>query len=220
MPGESKLYFKKYTGKQLFLIILPVLLIITTYLAFQLFVQAFGLKTGYLAGFLFYWIAWGLFIPVMIAGFKGVFSFFGRPAETKLTWLNILLLVIPCLLAVFFGPFLQRAGKITWLMWIVSFVIAVVNAVTEEIIWRGLYVKYFKDPLWGLIYPILGFALWHISPNSVNPSSFGIPLFVLFSGILGVFWGVAAYRTKSVRWTLLSHIIVDFSGLIGLFYLS
>ncbi len=218
--GEKKLYFKRFTGRQLFLILMPVLLILTTYFAFQLFTAAFGLKTGYLAGFLFYWIIWGLVVPLIVSGFKGVRSFFGRPQWKKHRWIDILLLAVPCLLAIFFGPFLQRAPKLTWLMWIVSFAMAAVNAVTEEIIWRGLYIRHFKDPLWGCIYPLLGFALWHISPNSVNPSSFGVPLFILFSGILGVFWGIVAYRTKSTRWTLISHIIVDFSGLIGLFYLS
>ncbi|MEA4969511.1 MAG: hypothetical protein VB051_03165 [Candidatus Pelethousia sp.] len=59
-----------------------------------------------------------------------------------------------------------------------------------------------------------------VAPDSVNPSSYGAPLFVLFSGILGMCRGIVAYRTKSIRWTLLSHIVVDFSGFGAMFYLS
>lgn len=220
MGDAGKLYFGRLSGKQLFLVLLPVLLIVSTYFAFQFFVGAFGLKPGYLAGFLFYWIFWCFIIPLILVGPGGIAGLFKKPEKTGLGWLNIVLLIIPCALAIFGGPFFGRLPKTDLVIVLLSLAIAVVNAFGEEVLWRGVFCQYFKRPPMGLLFPLIGFALWHVSPNSVNPSSFGIPMFVLFSGILGVFWGIVAYRTKSLRWTLVSHIIVDFSGFGALFYLS
>lgn len=219
--GESeKLYFGRLSGKQLFLILMPVLLIASTYFAFQYFCGTFGLKPGYLAGFLFYWIFWCISIPLILVGPRGVASLFKKPERTRLGWLNIVLLIIPCALAIFGGPFFGRLPKASLEIILLSLAIATVNAFGEEVLWRGLYFKYFKRVPMGFVFPLVFFALWHVSPNSVNPSSSGVPMFLLFCGILGTFWGVVAYRTKSLRWTLISHIIVDFSGFGALFYLS
>lgn len=220
MGNRDKLYIGRLNGKQLFLVLMPALLIVSTYFAFQYFAGAFGLKPGYLAGFLFYWIFWCVIIPLILVGPAGIAGLFKKPEKTRTGWLNIVLLIIPCALAIFGGPFFGRLPKATPVIFLLSFAIAAVNAFGEEVIWRGLYVKYFEKPVMGYFFPLVCFALWHISPNSVNPSSYGIPMFVLFSGILGVFWGIVAYRTKSLRWTIVSHIIVDFSGLGALFYLS
>ncbi len=218
--GADKLYFGRLTGKQLFLVLMPALLIISTFFSFQYFVGAFGLKPGYLAGFLFYWIFWCIIIPLILVGPGGVAGLFKKPEKTRLNWLNIVLLIIPCALAIFGGPFFSRLPKTDLGIILLSLAIASVNAFGEEVIWRGLYFKHFKKPFKGFFFPLIVFALWHISPNSVNPSSSGVPMFLLFCGILGTFWGVVAYRTKSLRWTLISHIIVDFSGFGALFYLS
>jgi len=49
--------------------------------------------------------------------------------------------------------------------------VAIINGTYEEILWRGLYVKIFPNKVMlGLIYPTIGFAIWHISPQLVFPS--------------------------------------------------
>ncbi len=220
MDNSVKLYLGRFTGKQLFLILLPVFLVASTYFAFQYFCTIWGLKVRYLAGFLFYWIVWCIFAPLVLLEKKEIVGLFRKPENGRYRWLNVVLLVIPCVFAIFGGPFLARLPKVTSEIAFLSFVIASVNAVGEEVLWRGVYCHYFQQPVMGLVFPLIGFAVWHVSPNSVNPSSYGVPLFVLFSGILGIFWGIVAYRTKSIRWTLLSHIIVDLSGFGAMFYLS
>ena len=80
---EDGLYFKHFSGKQFFLIILPFFLIGSTYLAFEFFVSLWGLKLGYLFGFIFYWLVWGIVIPIIFKGFKGILSLFERPIKKK-----------------------------------------------------------------------------------------------------------------------------------------
>ncbi|MEI6100210.1 MAG: hypothetical protein WCP73_00095 [Eubacteriales bacterium] len=61
MGEMEKLYFGRLSGKQLFLVLMPVLLIVSTYFAFKYFVGAFGLKSGYLCGGLSFRISLWIF---------------------------------------------------------------------------------------------------------------------------------------------------------------
>jgi hypothetical protein len=33
-------------------------------------------------------------------------------------------------------------------------------------------------------------------------------------------WGLVAWKTKSIRWTVIAHIVLDFSGMGALLYFS
>jgi membrane protease YdiL (CAAX protease family) len=57
----------------------------------------------------------------------------------------------------------------------------------------------------GLVYPALGFALWHLSPQLVFPAENGLSAFVLSTFALGLCYGWTAYRTGSIKRTALSH---------------
>lgn len=71
---------------QITLLIVPWLLLGTTYLVYKLLARRFGKKRGYLGGFLFYWIGWCLLFPLVLLGphtlvhlFRSVGSPFGQP---------------------------------------------------------------------------------------------------------------------------------------------
>jgi hypothetical protein len=103
-----------------------------------------------------------------------------------------------------------------------SALIALVNATLEELLWRGAYVRAFPKRIWlGYLYPALGFALWHLAPLSVRPSAMpgGAASFVAGAFILSLCWGWIAWWTGSIRWTVVSHILLDLSGLGALVYL-
>lgn len=203
--------------KQLALIALPPVLLGTTYLVFQTLVGAFGLKLGYLGGFLFYWIVWCLLFSWWLLGtermlglFRDVPNRLGRPA-----WVGAILLVLP--LALGYGYAFPRAiGQADALIIILSLVIAVVNGAMEELLWRGAYGSAFPDN-WFLatLYPAIGFAVWHFAPQSVvpNPAPGGAVSLVVVAGLVGLGWAWVAHRTKSILWVTLSHVLFDFSGL-------
>jgi len=72
----------------------------------------------------------------------------------------------------------------------------------------------------GYLYPAVGFALWHLVPQSIHPSRMrgGTKSFLAGAFFIGLGHGWVAWRTRSIRWTVLTHILTDFLGLGGLIY--
>jgi membrane protease YdiL (CAAX protease family) len=70
----------------------------------------------------------------------------------------------------------------------------------------------------GVIYPSIGFALWHISPQLVVPAETGEWAFVASTFFLGISYGWISYRTGSIKWNAISHSIggiLDLGGAIA-----
>jgi membrane protease YdiL (CAAX protease family) len=90
---------------------------------------------------------------------------------------------------------------------------AVLNGVAEELGWRAVYVGLFPDrPILGRLAPAVAFALWHLVPLSIVPSSAG-DAFLAGSLLIGLGYGWVAWRTGSIRWTTPFYILTDASGL-------
>jgi uncharacterized protein len=199
------------------LLILPVILTLSCITVFQLSAKHLGTKRGYLTGFLFYWIVWCIILPLVLIG-----------PDTIITFFHISLVfdykIVFCLVAlpafVYFYAFPKAAKHATILVILCSFLLALVNATLEEVLWRTTYLKTFSNLWMSIGYAAFGFALWHYAPQIIiaNRNPGGAHSFVLFSFVLGLFYGYAAYRQQSVYWTTLSHTLLDFAGLGALFY--
>lgn len=190
----------------------PVALIPTTYVMFQVMVGWLGLRWGYLGGFLFFWLVWCGGFSVWVLGRSGLVAVLqdARPRLPRPQPLWLVLLAIPVMggFAAVLLPELEGATPgvigVAWLL-------AGVNATLEELLWRGVYIRLFPGRLLaGWLYPAAMFALWHISPTSV----LGSPV-VMISGALylGLVYGWVASRTGTVRYTIISHILVNGMGL-------
>jgi membrane protease YdiL (CAAX protease family) len=205
------------------LIMTPPVLLVTTYLAYNGFVALFGFQWGYFLGFLFKWVFWCLLIPLWLVGSDGLRRMFRatHPPVWRPTWLGWLLLALPLIVA--YGYAFPRAlPHATVSIVLTSVVIALVNGTLEEVLWRGTYVQMFPgQAIWAWLYPSLGFALWHIAPQSVTGGAAtpgGTAAFVVVAGVFGLCWGRVAFRTGSIRWTVVSHVLLDFAGLGALVY--
>ena len=104
---------------------------------------------------------------------------------------------------------------------IASFGLAVVNAVGEEVLWRGAFLQSSRargGP--AALWPVVGFALWHYAPLSVHPNRRpgGNHAFVGVSLLLGLLWSRLSNSSYSIRWTSLTHVLFDFAGLGALAY--
>jgi antitoxin YefM len=53
-------------------IVSPVVLIVSTYMVFQVGVDRLGERWGYLIGFVFFWVVWCLALPIALLGWRGV----------------------------------------------------------------------------------------------------------------------------------------------------
>lgn len=92
----------------------------------------------------------------------------------------------------------------------VFFIVAVVPAVSEEVMFRGYVQKSFElkmTPVKATLITAVFFGLYHFNPYGI------IPLI-----LLGVFFGYAAYKTNSIIVPMVLHFLNNFIA-IALFYL-
>ena len=199
---------------------LPLLLLASTAAVFLLGARWWGADGGYAAGFLFYWLFWCLLIPFLLLGKGGLAALFKERQKLiqRKHWYLILLLALTSLgaLVMYFLPALPGFPL---LLFLAGAPIAALNGICEEILWRGVYVRLFPGSwFWGLLFPALGFALWHIAPQLIYPAEGGIFSLVLSAFFLGLCYGLAAYRTGSMKWAGISHSvngILAFGGAIA-----
>jgi hypothetical protein len=79
------------------LLIAPIPLLITTYIAFRGFTGALGFRAGVTLAFLFYWIVWFLLLPLYAARVRGLLDMLRdtRPWVPSPRWLALILLILP-----------------------------------------------------------------------------------------------------------------------------
>lgn len=210
---------KKEKSRLFFLYSLPILLLASTAVVFTSAAKWLGTELGYVIGFLFYDVFWCLLIPYLVLGKDHFFSVFKEdaPLFRKKNWWLILLLFSTTLGA--FAMLLSHNIPDTPLLLIlISIPVAIITGTCEEILWRGMYIKVFpRKVLSGWIFPSLGFAIWHFSPQLIYPAqiSGGAVAFVGMTFFLGLCYGLVALKTGSCKWTALSHSIngiFDFGG--------
>jgi membrane protease YdiL (CAAX protease family) len=142
-------------------------------------------------------------------------------ASKKINWWQVLLLIAPIGLALFFGPFKQRINEATTWVIILSLLYALINAFCEEFLWRGLFfVHHQGNFFYAVIVPSVWFGIWHYVPLSVQPASIGNLYFILAAIGLGLCWGTVTCYTRSVFWNIISHTMLDWTGIGILFYFS
>ncbi|MFC7046066.1 type II CAAX prenyl endopeptidase Rce1 family protein [Halobacteriaceae archaeon GCM10025711] len=190
------------------------------YAAFNWFVASLGFEAGYLAAFALYWAGWCLLLPaVVLGGVRGIRDLFRehepRFGDRKLLTIGLLTWGP---VVVFFVRFLPGVTDATVPVILVSVAVGVIIGVTEEVLWRGTFVRSFPESAWlGYVYPSVGFALWHVAPQSTSPNPMpgGVYSFILYSLLLGLSLGYYSWQTKSIRWATIIHVVHDSLGLPG-----
>jgi CAAX prenyl protease-like protein len=90
---------------------------------------------------------------------------------------------------------------------------AVVNAIGEELPWRGVFTQELPDDAWkGVVWPLAGFSVWHYAPQLVLPSRLGRSRFVAGSAMAGAAATVAAWHGRGLRWVLAPPAATDACG--------
>jgi membrane protease YdiL (CAAX protease family) len=202
-------------AKRALALLIPVAAPVSMIGAFAASKAAFGPIPGYLVGFLVYWCVWCLAVPVFLLGPSRVRELFAdRHPRLGRPWLiGLLALLFPAVgaLATRWFPEVGGAGVA---MVGGALVIGVVNATMEELLWRGVFVSYWpSDWRLGLLWPTIGFGAWHLAPQVIRPAAMGPLPYGASAALLGLCWGWVAFRTGSLRWTWLSHVVTDSSGI-------
>jgi Type II CAAX prenyl endopeptidase Rce1-like len=193
---------------------LPVAMPLAMTAAFSVTRDRFGEHLGYVAGFGIYWVTCaalsvGLLGRDRIRGlFRGATPRVGRPVVV-----GAALLLWPPVGAIA-TRFIPEIGEASVSMVMTIAAVAAVNAVLEEVLWRGVYITYWPTSPWlGWIWPAIGFGAWHVAPQVIHPSSMGPAGYAIAATALGLSWGWVAWRTRSLRWTSVSHVLTDGSGI-------
>lgn len=101
-----------------------------------------------------------------------------------------------------------------WYVWLPWILLALINPWLEEFYWRGLLLKYTKNwSTWiAILFTSSLFALNHavFGVNSVLNSGVTVIISTL---VMGIVWALVYKKTKSLRWVILAHFLVDFFNL-------
>src|SRR4051794_4195003 len=130
-------------------LIVPPVLIASMYGAFRYLTAVFGFPTGYLTAFALYWVGWCLFVPAAILRRDRLLRLFTRSTvrSPKLSAITKVLLWWPLAFPLTFS-FVPRISSTPPVIVATSVLLGVVVGVTEEMLWRGLYVTLFPDRWW------------------------------------------------------------------------
>ncbi len=167
-------------------------------------------RTAYNAGFAIYWLGWCTAVPVCVLGPRRAFRVLTsgrRPSAAQAA-----ALLFPVLGAVA-TELVPRRRLIDPRVLATMVGSAALNATTEELLWRGMFLEvYPDDPVRGALWPLMGFSLWHLAPQIVLPSRHGRAGFVLGAAVVGAASAFVSWRSRGLRWVLLPHIATDACG--------
>ena len=81
------------------------------------------------------------------------------------------------------------------------------NGFFEELLWRGTSLHLFPNSrFFWIIWPNLGFALWHFAPGSVSPSGNAVAL-VIGAVFFGFYLAYLSRRTDGIGWCVVAHVL-------------
>lgn len=111
------------------LVLTPVLVRATEYVAFQSLSTVLGCRLGYFLAFAIYWFGWCLLFPAWVLGWRGIHAMFGpaQPRFGRPTWLGVAVLALGY--GVAFPGALRQATRV---IIVASLLVAAVNATAKR----------------------------------------------------------------------------------------
>ena len=195
--------------KQQIAIAIPPILTVTMLGVFHLTERLLGPELGWYAGFWVYWPVWCLLFPWWMLGWPGLRRLFNHSSLDRWGWL---LFLLPPAIALFGRFFIDGRDAIGW-EWVALIAMSFTNGSLEEVLWRGVYVELFpKNRLWGLAWPTVWFALWHLAPGLV--SEMNPWLLAIGALVFGTCMGLLAFRTGSIRYSVVSHTLAALANVL------
>lgn len=172
--------------------------------------EHFGGPTGYLLSLCAYWI--GFCLPVWLFHVRGQRDphLYSERLHWREWWIPILLLIQVCALGM--GVLMTNAQILTTQGAMLATMIALINGPLEEIAWRGGFMTRFATkPRLGFWLSWLLYAAWHAPLLLAQDIVFegGWMALILGAALLGLLWSWIAWRTGSVFWTSIAHVLTN-----------
>lgn len=165
-------------------------------------------------------VYWGA-IAALVAAFRPrpslAAAWLRRPTRVNVwTVLALVFSLVPLSILAMNVHLFDSVGLVVlWLLF------AFVNPWFEEFYWRGLLLDNLPFRRWiNVVVSTAFFVLSHPlmwGVFSIGNRSWHV---FLYLGIIGVLWAVTYYTTRSLRWVLVSHVVVDLGNLSVLVFLN
>ncbi len=154
-------------------------------------------------------LAWG---EIRHGRASGIMSYLA-PSRGGWLWKILLVLLGLAALPMMFLPNyrLLFGGVQIWLPYLA---LALLNPWLEELYWRGLVLEATASwPRWlGILYSAVFFALNHLA-FAWTSAACRNPVFLANTFVVGLLFGVAAWKLKSLRWPVFAHFLLDLFSL-------
>lgn len=165
---------------------------------------------GYLLSLAFYWLAFCLPVIALHVWKQRDHRLFSE----RLAWRDwfvpgLLLLQVGVIGAVALVP---HTAILTSHGALLATLVALINAPLEETAWRGGFMTEFRDkPRLGFWLGWMLFTTWHIPLVLSHNLDFDGGWLALVGGaaVLGLLWSWIAWRTGSVFWTSIAHVLTN-----------
>jgi membrane protease YdiL (CAAX protease family) len=188
------------------LVATPLIVLVLIYL-FPALTHSLGNPRGLAIALAIYWGVVCFGFGLSIIGPRNLKRLYARPK----TALNLALAILP-VVPVFFAAFLPVMASLSPRILLLATLFAILNGSAEELFWRGAFIRHFpQDARYAILYPLVLFTAWHIALALIKGAHYqgGALALIGGAGIMGLLWGVLAWRTKSIFLSTLSHIGVN-----------
>lgn len=154
-----------------------------------------------------YWFL--IAVIIWVNGGKDLINRWIAPSEGAWYWNGLALVPLLPLLPAFINNINLYFDR--WIL-LLTIVFALVNPWFEEAYWRGLMLDCTsKWPNWiSLLFSSAFFTINHL-PLAVHSIPIRYAIIPFF--VMGLIWGIVYKKTKSLRWVILGHFLVDFFAL-------
>jgi membrane protease YdiL (CAAX protease family) len=209
IPPEHTRPLELSPARRMAVLAAPIVVPVTMSALFRVLAGRLGAQRAYNAGFAVYWLGWCTAFPLLIVGGRraaGVLTGGRRPRGGE-----AVALALPAAGAIV-AEFLPNRHLVDRRVGAAMALTAGINAVGEELLWRGLFLTAFPGDSWrSTVWPLGGFVSWHLAPQQVLPSRHGRAQFLLGAAAVGGVSSIVAKRA-GLRWVLLSHALTDACG--------
>lgn len=191
-------------------IVIPVAAPLTMAAVFAGLRRCVSAQAAYNAGFAIYWLGWCLSVPLWLLGRRPVVDLLitGRRLPPE----RLLFLALPIAGAVG-TQLIPHRREIDVPTAVTMAGTALINAVGEELLWRGLFMRELdRRPLLSQAWSLIGFSAWHFAPQLILPSPLGRWRFVAGSAAVGLASTSAAWTSDGLRYVVVAHAITDACG--------
>lgn len=188
----------------------PVAVPASMWALFSILARRMSPRAAYNTGFVVYWVGWCGLFPVWVLGWRTCLRLFRSGDDASRAEMASLLLPVVGGAVTQLIPNRRGIDRGVAAVMVAS---GAVNAPLEELLWRGLFLEVFPDDVVrGAVWPLAGFALWHLAPQVILPATMGRFGFLAGAAAVGAASGVTVWRRRGLRPVLLPHFATDAMG--------